>query len=109
MGSPGEGPSREKRGSMQASDLPMRGVGPRRRQMRPLAIGSLGLSFLAATAARAQPPATEALPSLHVHPAGDPSQLGRVDFPVSCTPAAQAKFNLAVAILHSFWYEESEK
>ncbi|PYQ16339.1 MAG: hypothetical protein DMF79_18710, partial [Acidobacteria bacterium] len=61
------------------------------------------------TAARAQPPATEALPSQHAHSAGDPSQLGRVHFPVSCTPAAQDKFDLAVAILHSFWYEESEK
>jgi dienelactone hydrolase/lysophospholipase L1-like esterase len=53
-----------------------------------------------------EPAATEAQ---HVHAAGDPSQLGRVTFTVSCTPAAQEKFNLAVAILHSFWYEESEK
>ena len=48
--------------------------------MRLLAIGSLALSFLAVTAARAQPPATEALPSQHAHSAGDPSQLGRVHF-----------------------------
>jgi tetratricopeptide (TPR) repeat protein len=73
--------------------------------MRRLAVGSLGLLMLAANTARAQPTAEDQ----HVHPAGDPSQLGRVHFPVSCTPPAQAKFDLAVAILHSFWYEESEK
>ena len=36
-------------------------------------------------------------------------QLGRVDFPVDCTPAAQQQFTRAVAILHSFWYEEATK
>jgi hypothetical protein len=41
--------------------------------------------------------------------AGGQSQLGQVDFPVSCTPAAQQQFNRAVAILHSFWYEEAIK
>ena len=73
--------------------------------MRRLAVGSLRLLMLAANTARAQPTAEDQ----HVHPAGDPSQLGRVHFPVSCTPPAQEKFDLAVAILHSFWYEESEK
>jgi hypothetical protein len=42
-------------------------------------------------------------------PAGGQAQLGQVDFPVSCTPAAQQQFNRAVAILHSFWYEEAAK
>jgi tetratricopeptide (TPR) repeat protein len=37
------------------------------------------------------------------------AQLGKVDFPVSCSPAAQQQFNRAVAILHSFWYEEAIK
>ncbi|HUK25939.1 MAG TPA: hypothetical protein VLV49_15260 [Terriglobales bacterium] len=36
-------------------------------------------------------------------------QLGRVHFPVSCTPKSQAAFERGVAMLHSFWYEESEK
>jgi tetratricopeptide (TPR) repeat protein len=45
----------------------------------------------------------------HTHHAGDPTKLGKVSFRVSCTPAAQKQFNLAVAMLHSFWYEESEK
>jgi hypothetical protein len=40
---------------------------------------------------------------------GAQAQLGQVDFPVSCTPVAQQQFNRAVAILHSFWYEEAIK
>src|SRR4051794_21186367 len=36
-------------------------------------------------------------------------RLGTVTFQTSCTPAAQAKFTRAVALLHSFWYEEAEK
>ena len=32
-----------------------------------------------------------------------------VDFPISCGPAAQKKFNEAVWILHSFWYDEAVK
>ena len=34
---------------------------------------------------------------------GDPEKLGKVHFPVSCTPAAQQQFDRAVAMLHSFW------
>lgn len=36
-------------------------------------------------------------------------KLGKVSFPVSCTPAAQEQFNRAIAMLHSFWYDEAEK
>jgi len=36
-------------------------------------------------------------------------KLGRVNFSVSCSGAAQQQFNRAVALLHSFWYEEAEK
>jgi len=36
-------------------------------------------------------------------------KLGRVNFTVSCNRAAQQQFNRAVALLHSFWYEEAEK
>src|SRR6266516_4684934 len=32
--------------------------------------------------------------------------LGRVVFPVSCTPEAQTRFEQAMALLHSFWWEE---
>jgi hypothetical protein len=43
----------------------------------------------------------------HEHPAGDPGKLGKVNFPVSCDPAAQPQFSTAVAMLHSFWYEKA--
>lgn len=32
-------------------------------------------------------------------------KLGTVQFPVSCSPAAQQEFNRAVALLHSFWFD----
>jgi hypothetical protein len=38
----------------------------------------------------------------HEHPAGDPSKLGKVSFPVSCEPSVQPQFGSAVAMLHSF-------
>ena len=34
-------------------------------------------------------------------------KLGRVQFPVSCTAAAQKQFDQALGALHSFWYEEA--
>jgi hypothetical protein len=34
-------------------------------------------------------------------------KVGQVSFPVSCNAPAQEQFNRAVAILHSFWYEEA--
>jgi len=38
-----------------------------------------------------------------------PEKLGKVYFPVSCTPAAQEQFDRAVAMLHSFWYPQDLK
>jgi hypothetical protein len=35
-------------------------------------------------------------------------QLGRVSFLVSCTPEAQRRFEHAMAVLHSFWWEEGD-
>src|SRR5215469_16330820 len=43
----------------------------------------------------------------HEHPAGDPTKLGKVMFPVSCDPSVQPQFGSAVAMLHSFWYEKA--
>jgi tetratricopeptide (TPR) repeat protein len=45
--------------------------------------------------------------SHHHEGAGQVGQLGRVTFPVSCLPAVQSRFERAVALLHSFWYEEA--
>lgn len=39
---------------------------------------------------------------------GDDHSVGRVTFPVSCSPQSQTQFNRAVAWLHSFEYEEAE-
>src|SRR5882757_9460365 len=36
-------------------------------------------------------------------------RLGEVNFPISCGPAAQAQFNRAVAMLHSFFFPETVK
>jgi hypothetical protein len=36
-------------------------------------------------------------------------KLGKVHFPVSCTPAAQEQFDVAVSKLHSFWYPQGFK
>ena len=43
----------------------------------------------------------------HAH--GGTERLGRVVFPVSCNAEAQRRFERAVALLHSFWWEESEQ
>ena len=57
--------------------------------------------------------ASVALPSMlqsqeheHTHQLG---QLGRVVFPVSCSPQAQKRFEHAMAVLHSFWWEEGDR
>jgi hypothetical protein len=39
---------------------------------------------------------------------GEALKVGEVNFVVSCSLPAQQKFNQAVAILHSFWYEEAQ-
>jgi tetratricopeptide (TPR) repeat protein len=45
----------------------------------------------------------------HHHEELTQDQLGTVHFPVSCAPEVQKSFEKGVALLHSFWYEESEK
>src|SRR5215831_8108186 len=37
------------------------------------------------------------------------SDFGKVHFKISCTPAAQQQFDRGVAMLHSFFYPETEK
>jgi hypothetical protein len=50
--------------------------------------------------------ATAQAPDAHQHGAG---RLGRVSFPVSCTPEAQRRFQHAMGVLHSFWFEEGPR
>jgi len=47
----------------------------------------------------------------HEHAAGDHAheRLGTVSFASSCSPAARPMVTRAVALLHSFWYDEAEK
>jgi tetratricopeptide (TPR) repeat protein len=45
----------------------------------------------------------------HEHKEGDPTKLGKVHFPISCGPESQKKFDVGVAMLHSFWYAKAEK
>ncbi|MGI8785873.1 MAG: tetratricopeptide repeat protein [Acidobacteriota bacterium] len=52
----------------------------------------------------AQQPATP-----HDHTAHSHERLGTVSFPTSCPQALRPNFNRAVALLHSFQYEDSEK
>src|ERR1700704_7030572 len=39
----------------------------------------------------------------------DEERLGEVNFPISCSPAAQAQFNRAVAMVPSFFFPETVK
>lgn len=45
----------------------------------------------------------------HPHKHELSEKLGRVNFATSCSKPAQEKFNRAVALLHSFWYDAAEK
>jgi tetratricopeptide (TPR) repeat protein len=40
---------------------------------------------------------------------GDLRAAGKVEFPISCTPAVQSEFCRGVALLHSFFYEEARR
>ncbi len=55
--------------------------------------------------------AVAAVPSLfaQAHDHGRPEQLGRVVFPVSCNAEAQKRVERAMAVLHSFWWEEGDR
>ena len=65
-------------------------------RMTALSAGAMSLCLAAAV------PADEG----HSHEHG---QLGKVEFRVTCNPAAQASFERGVALLHSFQYEDAEK
>jgi len=63
--------------------------------MRPIVL----LAVLSGTAAA----------QVHVHPAGSSDKLGSVSFAVSCAPATRPQFERAVAMLHSFWFDQADK
>src|SRR6267142_4913697 len=49
------------------------------------------------------------LQSATVPKPGDLRAAGKVDFAISCAPAAQPEFMRGVALLHSFFYEEARR
>jgi hypothetical protein len=61
----------------------------------------LAIAGLLAGAAQA------AAPEHHDHP--PPEKLGAVSFPTTCAPAVRARFDRAVALLHSFAYAAAEQ
>ena len=63
---------------------------------------ALAAGFLFAAGLRAQH-------EEHAHGPEDMAEVGTVHFATSCNPAAQKTIDRAVAMLHSFWYEEAER
>lgn len=49
-------------------------------------------------------PTTAAQSHVNINPPGETEKYGQVHFAVSCSPAAQAQFDRAVSMLHSFFY-----
>ena len=70
-------------------------------RLNNLTIAACFVALLCVSPARAQ--------EMHTHQHDTSEKLGQVNFSVSCKPATRAQFNRATAMLHSFWYAESEK
>ena len=70
------------------------------RRIWRLAAASVALALFS-TGARAQ--------AAHQHPAGSPEKLGKVAFPTTCRSDVQPRFERAVAMLHSFWFDEAHR
>ena len=51
--------------------------------------------------------ATPAVAQDHAH-GGDAATVGKVRFPTSCSAEVQPRFEQAVAMLHSFWFDQSQ-
>ena len=47
-------------------------------------------------------------PAQETHSHSAPEKLGKLSFPISCTPAVQGQFDRGVALLHSFAYAAAE-
>ncbi|MEX2465426.1 MAG: hypothetical protein WD995_00865 [Gemmatimonadota bacterium] len=61
---------------------------------------------LAACGSQGEPPDTQVATDDHAH-AANGSGVGRVAFPTSCSAEAQPVFERAVAMLHSFWFDQA--
>lgn len=60
-------------------------------------------------AGRIQPVAAQGSGHDHGYTGAAPAKFGHVVFPAGCSRAVQPKVEQAVALLHSFWYEEAER
>jgi hypothetical protein len=69
--------------------------------VKAVRLGMVYIGFLLSVASSAHAQRSDD----HQHGTG---RLGRVRFPVSCAPQAQKRFEQAMAVLHSFWWEEGE-
>ena len=69
--------------------------------MRKCLLILAGLVAMSSTPARAQ--------GEHPHAMVDLGRVGKTHFPVTCAPERQADFDRAVALLHSFFYEEARR
>ncbi|MGH7677224.1 MAG: hypothetical protein ACRENU_02080 [Gemmatimonadaceae bacterium] len=49
-----------------------------------------------------------AVAQAHDHPAGRTDKLGSVAFEITCAPASRPRFERAVAMTHSFWFDAAE-
>src|SRR5262249_26240474 len=72
-----------------------------RRQKFPFLLPVLAAAGLPAANLRAQ--------EEHQHAHGENASLGKVHFPTSCSPAVADELTRAVALLHSFGYEDSRR
>src|SRR5688572_3086524 len=87
--------------------------------MRPIAPGIVlafsGLCFLNSCTDSRTAPATETIASIDLKRGPVIScgpgerKFGKVAFPMSCNPNLQTDFDLGIALLHSFEYDEAEK
>ena len=66
--------------------------------MRSILVGAMTTCAVLAAA----PAASAQAPEAHDHGTG---RLGKVTFPVSCAPEARRRFERAMAVLHSFWWD----
>ncbi|MES2711836.1 MAG: hypothetical protein V4653_09665, partial [Pseudomonadota bacterium] len=69
---------------------------------RPVIAPALFASFLALMPATGR---SQQHDHTHAGAAPAPATLGRVHFPVQCSPEAQAAFNEGMKLQHSFWYQ----
>src|SRR5918993_6108810 len=51
----------------------------------------------------------QAFAQQHEHGGMAPKDIGTVSFETSCSPSVKNTFNEAVALLHSFWFQESRQ